>query len=100
MDPNIQGLFHVEGQHVALYSAIYSLSLDHNAIPPTSSNSPISSNPDIPSLDNSLDTVLHHLNATLAQTSPLPYQPDSNQGNITSSDIGKGEGPFMTNGLL
>ena len=86
--------------NAALYSAIYSLSLGHNAIPPTSTNSPISSNLNTPGPDNSPDTVLHHLNATPTQTSPLPNQLDSNQGNKASSDMSRGEGPFMTNGLL
>lgn len=100
MDPNTQGLSHVEGEHAALYSAIYSLSLGHNVIPPTSTFPPISSNPDTPSPNSSPNTVLHHLNATPAQTSPFPYQPDSIQGNITNSDMGRGEEHFLTNGLL
>ena len=100
MDLNIQGLSHVEGEHTTLYSAIYSLSFGHNAIPPTYFNSHISSNPDRPSPDNSPETMLNHLNATMAQPSPLPYQLDSNQGNTTNSDMRRGEGPFMTNGLL
>ena len=100
MDLNTQGLSHVKGEHTTLYSTIYSISFGHNAIPPTSFNSHISSNPDTPSPDNSPETMLNHLNATMAQPSPLSYQPDSNQGNTTNSDMRRGEGPFMTNGLL
>ena len=74
--------------------------LEKLKFPPTSFNSLISSNLDTPSPNTCPETMLNHLNATLAQPSPLPYQPDSNQGNTTSSDMRRGEGPFTTNGLL